>query len=258
MDRSIFSHITSISAAISLCLLLLTACGSPGKPRGTGNELTDKATSYWNGVDVAHLSADSLEQKIVDYLYIIGHLDPPSRQGAWPGFFASVEDQPCRVVVDYLGEPDSPLYAPAMLEEYLVALTDHTSDTTVKLRAEYLLENIRKCSEGSAIPDLNVIGQDRNTSLRQLITTAEQDCLVIFYDPDCDSCDALFRHLDNHPPSGLTIIAVSVSDHTKQVNDSWLSVHTADAAELDANFYFPSLPTVYLVSHTTTILRKKT
>ena len=124
------------------------------------------------------------------------------------------------------------------------------------MRSGYLLENIRKNPVGSIISDLNVSVGSRAASLHRLISDAGQGCMIVFYDPDCSSCDAVFQQLNIQAPVGLRIITISVTGRAKVINDSWMSALVVDEAEMDEKFYFPSLPSIYVVSENRIILQK--
>lgn len=234
---------------ISFCVALLVYCSCTGntQPSDANEGLYDKVLNYWEGIDTGSLSEDSLEQHIVDYLYLVGHLERARRDSVWPGFYKCVEGHPNRIVVEYLGETDSPLYSPELLEEYLMNIQKFTDDEATVIRAAYLLDNIGKNPVGSVIADLRVSGADEATTLHRLIRDAGRYCLIIFYDPECSACDAAFELLDTQGSGGLKVIAISVTGRRKVVDESWESVHVADEVEMDERFYYTSLPSIYIV-----------
>lgn len=248
----------SMSHVISMCLLILFSCGCARhehKSEAT-KELYDKLCSYWEEVDAIDMPSDSLEQHIVDYLYLISHLDCADREQLWPGFYRNVEEHPNRTVVDYLGEWDSPLYSPPLLEEYLVNLLRYSTDDAITIRAGYLLENIRKNKPGDMIPDLRILKDGQETTLRRLIDRSGKDCLIIFYDPDCESCDAAFERLHDEDLSSLETIVISVTGKEKTFDKSWTAALITDSDEFEDKFSLKALPSVYIVSRDGTIRHK--
>lgn len=257
MVKNTSSHIMSMFRVISICVALVVCCCT-GSTQQTDAKvgLYDKVRTYWDETDTDLLSEDSLEQHIVDYLYLAGNLDRTERDSIWPDFYKRIKEHPNKTVVDYLGEPDSPLYSPELLEEYLENFLKNTDDNTAATRSEYLLENIRKNPVGSIISDLKVSAGNRTTSLHRLIRDAGKNCLIMFYDPDCISCDAVFERLNMHGPVGLKIISISINEKSNVINDSWESALVIDEAEMDAKFYLTSLPSIYIVSENGTIIQK--
>lgn len=280
----------STSRAVNLLIALLPAlCSCSGRTQsiednGNADPLRDRITTYWDSTGINAMDENMREQSIVDYLYMVQHADSTTRGEAWHALNIQLGNSLDRTVSDYLGDPGSPLYAPAMLDEYLVSLLSETgTDDTVRARAEYLLDNIRKNRPGDVIADLQLVCADGTaTSLHSLIagtagsgavntggigsgddntTGAERPrptngYLIIFYDPDCDSCDETIDALSAHTPANHTIIAISVTDAVKPLPSDWISTRAADPDALDEAFYHPSLPAIYTVTPTATIITK--
>lgn len=212
--------------AISITLIaVLSACSKPSAASVEPTPLT--------------------EQQIVDRIYIISNMPDSVRNAEWLSFIAQEPEQPNRTAVEYLGTPDSPLYAPLMLDEYLEVLIANATDVGVSSRAEYLLENYRKNRVGEPIADLDVVVDGRHTTLHRLI---KGESLVVIYDPDCTSCAALFDDLRASQMPGVQIITVSITEQTKPGEANWIMAATADEDQLEDKFYLPTLPMVYTVS----------
>lgn len=281
----------STSHAVNLLIALLPAlCSCSGRTQsiednGNADPLRDRITTYWNSIDINTTDENMREQSIVDYLYIVQHADSVTRREAWHALNIQLGNSLDRTVSDYLGDPASPLYAPAMLDEYLVSLLSETgTDDTTRARAEYLLENIRKNRPGDVIADLPVVCADGTvTSLHSLIAgtavsgtgntggTVSGDVnttgagrprpthgyLIIFYDPECDSCDETIDALSARTHAHHTIIAISVTDAVKPLPSDWISTRAADPDALDEAFYHPSLPAIYTVTPSATIIGRQ-
>jgi len=284
--------INRIAVTLSLLLCVVATGGCQQKKAGASHDGSARADSvnvklfehlehYWDGYDPGRLDADSVEQRLVDYLFLtINAPSPEMRRDCWQTIARIFPDsQPNRTVADYLGQPDSPLYAPYMLEEYLVALTEmFPPETPERLRVDYLLDGIRKNKPGTKIADLRLFLSDGTlTTLRNLIadsggnaapkrqrrnesrgagdreSNVDGDILILFYDPECEECSALISELaasgDPRP-----IIAISVTSELKDLPANWVSAKAADPDQLDTNFYLPSLPRLYRVHPDATIL----
>lgn len=280
----------STSRAVNLLIALLAAlCSCSGRTqsiedKGNPDPLRDRIATYWDSTGINAMDDGMREQSIVDYLYIVQHADSATRREAWHALNMQLGYGLDRTVTDYLGDPGSPLYAPAMLDEYLVSLLSETgTDDTTRARAEYLLENIRKNRPGDVIADLPVVCADGTvTSLHSLIAgttvsgtgntggTVSGDVnttgagrprpthgyLIIFYDPECDSCDETIDALSARTHAHHTIIAISVTDAVKPLPSDWISTRAADPDALDEAFYHPSLPAIYTVTPSATIITK--
>lgn len=280
----------STSRAVSLFIALLPAlCSCSGRTQsiednGNADPLRDRIATYWDSSGINAMDEDRREQSIVDYLYIVQHADSATRREAWHALNMQLDNSLDRTVSDYLGDPGSPIYAPEMLDEYLVSLLSEAgTDDTTRARAEYLLENIRKNRPGDVIADLQLVCADGTaTSLHSLIAgtavsgtgntggTVSEDVnttgagrlrtthgyLIIFYDPECDSCDEKIYALSAHTPANHTIIAISVTDAVKPLPSDWISTRAADPDALDEAFYHPALPAIYTVTSTATIIER--
>lgn len=280
----------SISRAVSLLIALLPAlCSCSGRTQSiednsNADPLRDRIATYWDRTGINAMDENMREQSIVDYLYIVQHADSATRREAWHALNMQLDNSLDRTVSDYLGDPGSPIYAPEMLDEYLVSLLSETgTDDTTRARAEYLLENIRKNCPGDMIADLQLVCADGTvTSLHSLIAgttvsgtgntggTVSGDVnttgagrprpthgyLIIFYDPECDSCDETIDALSAGTAGGHTIIAISVTDAVKPLPSDWISTRAADPDALDEAFYHPSLPAIYTVTPTATIVER--
>ncbi|OKY85059.1 MAG: hypothetical protein BHV69_07180 [Bacteroidales bacterium 52_46] len=280
----------STSRAVSLLIALLPAlCSCSGRTQsiednGNPDQLRDRIATYWDSTGINAMDENMREQSIVDYLYIVQHADSATRREAWHALNIQLGNSLDRTVSDYLGDPGSPLYAPAMLDEYLVSLLSETgTDDTTRARAEYLLENIRKNRPGDVIADLPLVCSDGTaTSLHNLIAgTAGSGAgntggigsgddnttgagrprpthgyLIIFYDPECESCDETIEALSAGTAGGHTIIAISVTDTVKSLPPDWISTRVLDPDTLDDAFYLPSLPAIYTVTPSATIIER--
>jgi len=254
---SILRVISSTAATLSMLLCVAVPCGCQQK-KGAANP-RQYPEHYLDGCDTGRMDTDAIEQLLVDYIYLIMNTPSPDlRRKCWQTIARKFPDsQPNRTVVEYLGEPDSPLYAPAMLEEYLVTLTEiFPSESMQRVRVDYLLEGIRKNKPGTRIADLRLVLADGiDSTLHKLVDESESGCLLLFYDPECEECSALITKLATDGEAGQ-IIAVSVTGEVKELPAHWLSARAADAEELDANFYLPRLPKLYKVQSDGKILNR--
>lgn len=279
----------STSRAVRGCLIALlpALCSCSGRTQnvengGNADPLRERIAVYWDSAALNTMDDGMREQSIVDYLYMVQHADSATRGEAWHALNMQLGCGLDRTVTDYLSDPESPIYAPEMLDEYLVSLLSETgTDDTVRARAEYLLDNIRKNRRGDVIADLQLVCADGTaTSLHSLIAeTAGSGAgntggigsgddnttgagrprpthgyLIIFYDPECESCDETIEALSAGTAGGHTIIAISVTDTVKSLPPDWISTRVLDPDTLDDAYYLPSLPAIYTVTPSATII----
>jgi len=231
--------------AISLItlLLLLLSCG-----RQEGKERKEKPRT--DHVDT--------EQMIVDRLYMLSRIAPSQRKENWKDFAEGIGENSDRTVVDYLGNPDSPLYSPELLDEYLETLTELFPDSSSEhQRALYLIKKLEMNRPGEPIADLRLWLGETETTLMKLISGREGETIVFFYDPECESCDAMIESLERRDGKQENIIAVNVTGEKREerragrdrkLPSSWMSTRVVDSDELDERFYIPYLPSVYVVA----------
>lgn len=242
--------------ADGLCLSLLLlagACMPSAKRPVQPGPLDGRIGSYWNDVDLDTAETGWREQRIVDFLYLMEHADSATRHTGWQRLHAALDSSLDRTVVDYLGESGSPLYAPGLLDEYLVSLVGALPATDAgHIRAAYLLRNIRKNRPGDIVanlPLLAVADSSVPTALHSVLHTLPgntADVLILFYDPDCDTCDSLISDLAQSV-AATPVIAVSVAGTDKSLPAGWRSFRAAGSEVLDSLFYLPSLPALYYV-----------
>lgn len=242
------------AVSASFLLLLTAACGG-GNSGVTPDPATDDALrthvlEYWDGIRTDSLDADAMEQHTVDFLFLVQHADSATRSDAWtilaelPGM-----DIPDKTTVDYLREADSPLYSPAMLDEYLTKLMQIIPENDARLlRVNYLLECTRKNRPGDIIADISLKKPDgTSTTLHRLLDGINDECLLMLYDPECGTCDSVIGSLAAFPPS-LPVIAVSISSKSEELPADWISATSSNADALDSAFHIHALPSFYLIS----------
>lgn len=232
-------------------VLAATACGHNQQKESAAETVTvsmhERVGSYWNSIDTDSIDSDDLEQHIVDYIYILSHADSIDRAEGWRRISAALHrGYPDKTVVDYLGQPDSPLYSPDLLDEYLSTLADMLpTDDVARMSVEWLLENTRKNRPGNIIADIHLeLADGRPSTLHRLVTVSS---VVIFYDPECDLCAEIIEEYTANPPADRRIIAVSTEERFRTVPLHWISARVKDSEELHEAFYLPSLPIIYSV-----------
>ncbi len=241
------SIVLKIFVALVLPLMAAQGCGSDSK--ASQEEARSYPEHFWDNVNTAVMSDDEREQRLVDYMYLSMSAAPEQRRRCWQTIARVFPDeQPNRLVADYLGEPGSPLYAPEMLEEYLEAIAELFDDGSLqRIRIDYLLDGIRKNKAGQQIADLDLVtAAGRHTTLHTLIAGSNAGSNVLLYDPGCEECAALIGRLAADADAG-NVVAVSVTGKARELPQAWHSCTVADPEQLDERFYLPRLPQLYTV-----------
>lgn len=238
------------TSVLCLLLLLCSCGGSRRADEADADPLRERLLTYWDGWRDAVADSAVREQRIVDFLYLAGHADSLTRADAWSALITAFGNRPDITVTDYLGELDSPLYSPQMLEEYLAALAMRMpEEDPERLRAVWLLENIRKNRQGQIVADLSLIKADGSRkTLHRLVAERAGGSMILFYDPDCGSCDETIARLSASPDPDIHVIAVSVAFTLRPLPAGWVSTRVADTGQLHDRYYLPSLPVIYVVS----------
>lgn len=227
---------------------ILCACSMSAKEKSADTRLRDHIINYWNGVDPDSLDAAALEQHKVDFVYVVQHADSATRRDAWRLMAKKFDAWPDELVVDYLGQSDSPLYAPAMLVEYLQTLRDDLpADNLSRDVLAYMIEEQSRNLPGSPVADIDLIADGATTTLHALISRDARPCMLIFYDPDCSTCNELTALLSGRDLSAYNVVAVNTTMLSKALPTSWTVTRAADFEQLHERFSLPALPSVYFI-----------
>lgn len=157
----------------------------------------------------------------------------------------------------YLGNPDSPLRNDSLylifLERYI---NSSLTDEAVAARYAYKRQRLKMNLPGTTAPDFRFNFMDFRdvaeslpnldkvkgspTRLHEILKLSQMNA-VIFFDPDCEQCEATIRQLIPLADSGeIQLIAVVLN-----------TVH-----DIEDLYDIPATPTIYLISPDATILAK--
>lgn len=167
-----------------------------------------------------------------------------------------------------LYDPESPRYDEALYVHFLRYRLSHGENN---LRVRYLLDEISRTLPGAEAPDLELTLPDGSvTRLRQ--PGSQANILLIFYDPDCDSCRkaeetlAADRALADSIAAGrLRIVMLYTGDdtprwasHARTLPPNWEIARDA-GKQIDSLDLYPilTLPTIYCLSPALRFLPRK-
>ena len=256
---------------------------TPIPPEGYDREDALNYISYhfWDSLDRKDTTllhdTDFIEQNFANYALFLSHTtDTVIRKEGVKNLMESLQSDTAaynlmgKIAYHYLYNPNSPMYSEESFIPFMEVLeTSPLVDATNKLRISFLLENARKNRPGTKASDFSFITREgKNISLHSL--PSENDILLMFYDPDCDSCqdhisrmktnEALAKLIEN---GSLTIVAIYSGENReawiKSAGDlpkEWIVGYEPGSLEDNELYYFRASPTFYLLNKEKQVINK--
>lgn len=222
------------------------------------------ARHFWDALDVTDhtqsLDTAFMEQTFANFIALLPYAADDVRKEAATVFAdkctadSSVYDLAVHITQHYLDDPNSPmrneeLYIP-FLERFS---TDPKLSEQKRERAVFRLEQAMKNRPGTRATDFRLATREGRTTtlLRELRDTT----LVLFYDNACEHCKETIERLQD-PAMGIRypVMAVDVTedrdgwDATKGgMPVGWEVCFATDPLDGES-YYFPALPSIYLLS----------
>ena len=227
---------------------------------------------FWDALDVADhsqsLDSAFMEQTFANFAGLLPYATEEARRKGVEAFAdrcsadAAVYDLSVYIARHYLDDPNSPmrneeLYIP-FLERFA---SDPRLSEAKRERSAYRLEQAMKNRPGTRAADFRLVTREGGTStlLRELGDTT----LVVFYDYDCEHCKETVARLED-PATGVRypVMAVEVTedregwDSTKSgMPAGWKVCFATDPLDGES-YYFPALPSIYLLAGDGTVIVK--
>lgn len=220
---------------------------------------------FWDSMDFTTdpRSIDTLfmEQNFVNFVAMIANTDSASARLAVAHLLDCVSEAPQALditifVTDkYLDSPDSPMRNEDLYLHFLNELSskEKFGDTRNTVATEKLRIAMMN-RPGAIAPDVRFTTRDgRTTNLHTELTDSEN--LVMFYNSDCEHCAEIIESLRVSDISEyVKIIAIDVSDNRTlwdkkkfTLPKGWTVGYALDKIEENDLYYFPSLPTFYVM-----------
>lgn len=229
---------------------------------------------FWDSLDFGSddRKADSelMEQSMVDFLSVMPYAS--SGSVAADGFAsllkkASVDPQAFRMMTElaetYLYSPDSPMRSEELYLDYLTALYGQPGlSDTERFRVADRIEIISKNRVGTPAADFSFTTRDGSeATLYDSLPEGERKLLLIFFDPECENCGEAMemikkdRAISEETATGrLKILAIYSGDNETSWRrkasgmpaDWTVGINAGDIEEEDL-YYFPEMPTIYLI-----------
>lgn len=246
---------------LMLVLAAITGCASNSSHSATGSDtlsglelpvpdIPDSITQperraayaalrWWDALDFANdsrsLDTAFIEQNFVNFMTVLANTDTLSQQRAVDRLLSSAQHSPqawslmVEVAEKYLYDPNSPfrsdeLYIPFLRSQSRSPLADEAR----RARDAYRLAMAMKNRPGHPATDFSFVTRDGlRTSLHAV--KSDKPLLLIFYNPDCESCGETIARLRKVDLTGrFTVLAVDAESE----RDLW----EATAADMPADW----------------------
>ena len=238
---------------------------------------------YWDNSDFTKITSDllahQLEQEIVNFLDILPHTSGDSiiylgftnlltKASSGKLSFKTINE----LCEKYLAESSSPMVSDGYFLLFLKALrTIDVLSEVQKARVSDMIEMLDKNKPGDYATDFKFINVDGvEHTLQDIINQHNSELLLIFYDPDCSHCDEVISRLKNSneierefAKEDIVVLAVYAGENERlwrqkagELPDNWIvgiNLHEIEDSDL---YYFPSMPTIYLLNSEGKILKR--
>lgn len=167
----------------------------------------------------------------------------------------------------YLGDPNSPLRNDVVYAHFLRKMIPcyELEEMAYRERAEYRLSVATKNLPGTKATDFEYI--DRQGNPGRLSTVKGELIVVVFNDPDCETCQRLMPQLLEEPRlqrPGITVLAIYPDVDTKlwkkdvrSVPANWIDAYSPKGKILaDQLYVLPAMPSLYLLDEYHRVLMK--
>lgn len=246
----------------------------PSTLRTPGDRAIYIVDHFWDGLDMSRPEQRGdtalMEQTFANYL---GMLPYVSESEAGNGVRAmiekcSVDPSTARLIEKlaekYLDDPNSPMRSE---DQYIIFLRGFISGAGVPAdiveRSRYNLARALKNRPGDKATDFRLLTR-KGRAMTLHSTVASDTTLVMFYDPDCDHCREITTLLASGTiPIPYPVVAIDVAgdrtkwDATKHTMPAgWEVAFATDPVEDRELYYFPALPSLYLIAPDATVILK--
>ena len=195
------------------------------------------------------IPSDTLEQRLADFMYVSAHVGAPLREAAADSLARRLDGntQAAEILMDYLGNPDSPMCNREQLILTLGALTAYGNyDEAYRQRMEFIREDASKNRVGSRAADFTFRTPSGGQATLYGSLAPEGQTLLIVYDPECESCQALIAKVAQSRFSGRVIaVTPGIDEAAPTLPAEWVSGFGPDT--LDELYYLPVMPQYYLL-----------
>lgn len=232
------------------------------------------AAHFWDhldfGRDTRCLDTIFMEQNFANFLAVAAFAADDDAQHAIDHLIdsASANDDTKKLIdhiaEKYLDEPNSPMRSEELYVMFLKHIAaDGNTDEAQKIRARHRLDMAMKNRVGTKATDFRLITSEGKES--SLLALARNDTtLIMFYDPECEQCNIITRHLDNADIAHrYKVIAIDLASDRPLRNPAksampseWIMAFALEDIEDNDMYYLPALPSLYLIAPDGTVIMK--
>ncbi len=233
---------------------------------------------FWDDLDftdtVRSLNRDFMEQNFANYAALFSMVPEDDLQQSITHMMSRAEADTAafhlmgRIAEHYLYDPNSPMLNEDMYAMFLPSMISEAGPEG-RLRLEYQQECIAKNRPGSEASDFAYT--DRNGARHTLRTTpCDNRLMVIFFDPDCEECEATLGRLKQ-----LQLLSDMIADHRttvlaiytegkadgwqkakKEIPSTWLLGNDLSRVDDNEIYVLRAMPTIYVLdSHHRVVLK---
>lgn len=278
-------HMRPIGLISFIFPLLLYSCHQA--PTSTSPPAS--SPGFWDNYSLSDTTAanrDRIEQRFADFLYLLGSLDSVEADSAVADFVDNTFARPslrqhyAHLIRHYLGNPNSPLRNDITYAHFLRRMLPcyTPAEQADSERTAALLHFISLNQPGSLATDFVFVDRSGcRSSLRSFcsssslssgsVTAGAPRCVLLFYDPECEECQASLPYLLSAPAlqrPDLTVLAIYPDPTTEvwqrhpiKMPANWTDAYSPEGAiRTQFLYYLPALPSLYLLDSSRRILLK--
>ncbi len=169
------------------------------------------------------------------------------------------------IAEEALYRPHSELFNYPLYGLFLEAFLDTDLLTEAeRLRPEFQIEDVRRAAEGTPAPDFEMTLRDGSTTTFHALLAADRPTLIIFYDPECESChEAMEQIRQEGLDKAFRVVTVDIEEdndlwrrNPAPGTSAWTDAYAAEAVGSGELYSLPTTPSIYLVSPARLVLRK--
>lgn len=176
------------------------------------------------------------------------------------------------VAEKYLYDPNSPMLDEGSYILFAEAFSENDSiQPDLKVRPRWLLEAACKNRPGNTAADFSFTDRDGNrNTMRKWVAGAASQVLMLFYDPDCESCKNILNELtasqrlaEMIAEGQMRVLAVYIGNDSELWHNTCATLPqewtvAIDGSNIEDNelYVFPAMPVMYLLDNNATVIVK--
>ena len=231
---------------------------------------------FWQAYDFNDTTETNLvlgEQGFADFLNLLSHADSAMAFRAVQHYLSkgyakdALRARYAGLIRHYLDNPDSPLRNDVTYMHFLRAQMEllNDGDLAERERCAFLLRMVGRNLPGSVARDF--VFEDRKGVRRRMHSVASPFTLLIFNDPECETCKEMMPKLLADPllqREELAVLAIYPDSDTEMwkthgtpMPERWIDACTPNGEVMHNGWYYlPAMPSLYLLDAQKRVLLK--